>query len=132
MRAVMGEAGRGHQRGSNQGPRRWFRISMRTVHIASIVGLVGGVLFAVPLERLSSWAAATVLSGSLLIATDLADDRPYLRELRAMAMLLKLAILAVAYFVAPWRMVLLFAVIAISSVVSHMPGRLRYHRPFGD
>ena len=124
---VTGEADQSHQRGSNRGPRRWFRIGMRTVHIASIVGLVGGVLFSVGTERLAGWAAATFLSGSLL-----ADDRPYLRELRAFALVLKLAIVALAYLLDSWRVVLLFVVIAISTVVSHMPGRWRYHRLFGD
>jgi hypothetical protein len=44
---------------------------------------------------------------------------------------LKLVVLAAAMLLETQRVWLCFAVIAIGSVVSHMPGRLRHRRLFG-
>lgn len=105
---------------------RWFRISCRTAHLAGMCGLVGGLLFGVAAASLPPWLVATVLSGGLLAATDVYEEGPYFTEIRGAAMVLKLMLLVVAWAVPAACTGLLFAVIVLSSVVSHAPGKVRH------
>ncbi|MBI4701329.1 MAG: hypothetical protein HY744_09250 [Deltaproteobacteria bacterium] len=106
--------------------RRWFRIACRTAHLATMGVLVGGHVFAVAPDSLRPWLYATIASGAALMAPDLLEDWRYLRELRGASLLVKMAMVAAVAVFWEQRLLLLFAVVVLSSVVSHMPGRYRY------
>jgi hypothetical protein len=106
--------------------RRWLRIVARTAHILSGGVLVGGHLLAVAPDPLRPWLYGTLTSGALLWATDLGQGLGYLREVRALTVLLKIALVAAAAVAWEARVPLLVAVVLVSGVVSHMPGRYRY------
>ena len=112
--------------------RRWARTTLRTLHIATFGVLLGGVVLAVPYARYELWLIAAAASGALLTVTFLIEARPYWSEVRGIALLIKLtalllAITALSRFSA-W---LLLGVVALSAVVSHMPGRWRHLNVFG-
>ena len=114
----------------NKDRRRWLRISMRAVHLGGISGIVGGSWLEAEAAQLQPWLLAMLLSGSVLLLTEIDTGRPYLPEMRAQLMIVKGLLLAAAVWLPGWRLVLLLAVIGLSAVVSHMPGRLRHLRIF--
>ena len=107
--------------------RRWLRISFRSSHILCISVLVGGHFFATPAHALRPWLYAVIGTGAGLWATDLGQGWEYLREVRAVTVLVKLALVASVAWLWDWRVPILFAVVLLSGVVSHMPGRYRYY-----
>jgi len=113
------------------GATRWIRISSRTVHIGALAVVVGGEMFGADQQTLLPSLVLLGVSGGLLMATDLGGEHPYLREVRGMAVLVKLGLIAVSVWWVTGRLLLLFGVIALSSVVSHMPGRYRYYALWG-
>ncbi len=113
-------------------PLRWFRIACRTIHIATLAVVVGGEMFGASGDQLGVWMGGVVLSGMALMTTDLLGVEPYLRLVHGMAMVVKLVLLALAVWLVSARLALLFAVIVISSVVSHMSGRYRHIPLWGE
>jgi hypothetical protein len=108
--------------------RRWIRISSRTLHIATLSAVVGGTLFAASSEALRPWWIGLALSGLVLVATDLYSDKPYLHEVRGVAIMLKLVALGSMVVFDALEVWGLMALIALSAVVSHMPSKLRHRR----
>jgi len=88
--------------------------------------LVGGHVWGAPAEALRLWLIGAVLTGAGLMATDVVQNIGYLREVRGATQLLKVAMVASVALVWDYRVAILFAVVVISGVVSHMPGRYRY------
>ena len=106
--------------------RRWFRISCRSLHLLTTGVLVGGHVWGAPAEALRLWLIGAVLTGAGLMATDVVQNIGYLREVRGATQLLKVAMVTSVALVWDYRVAILFAVVLISGVVSHMPGRYRY------
>jgi len=105
---------------------RWLRTSLRTAHIAAFSGLVGGHVFDASSTQLTPWLYASIASGAALVALNLYQTTRWLREVRGVAIMFKLALLCVIPFWWQARIPVLFAIIVLSSYVSHMPGRYRY------
>jgi hypothetical protein len=90
--------------------------------------VVGGTLFAADSPLLRPWWIALVVSGLVLIATDLYSNKPYLRELRGVAIIFKLVTLTILVALDALDVWTLMALIALSSVVSHMPSKWRHRQ----
>ena len=103
---------------------------MRALHVGGLSGVVGGTWLGADPTALTPWLFATLSSGAVLLLTEIYAGRPYLPELRAHVMIAKALLLAGAVWLPGLRLGLLLAVIALSAIVSHMPGRLRHLRPF--
>lgn len=88
--------------------------------------LVGGHVFSTPADTLRPWLWATLATGAVLWATDLGQGAGYLREVRGVTVLVKLVLVASVALLWDWRVPLLFVVVVLSGIVSHMPGRYRY------
>jgi len=111
--------------------RRWLRTTLRTAHIATFGVLLGGVVLEVPYARYELWLYAAAVSGALLTATFLVEARPYWSEVRGVALLIKLAgLVLAATALSRFSAIILLAVVALSAVVSHMPGRWRHRNVF--
>jgi len=106
--------------------RVWVRIACRSAHILCIGAYVGGVLFDGPEPALRGWLHGAMLTGGLLIATDLHRSFIYLKEVRGLAMIGKLAALGASFALPDQRLALLVGIVVFSSVVSHMPSQLRH------
>lgn len=106
--------------------RRWFRISCRSLHLLSMGVLVGGHVWGASREALLPWLVGVVLTGAGLMATDVLQNVGYLREVRGATQLLKVVLVSSVALLWDYRVPILFAVVLLSGVVSHMSGRYRY------
>ncbi len=119
----------GERSSGNASPaRRWTRISCRAVHVAAMSAVVGGTIFGGSREAMRTSWVALLVSGMFLIATDLYSDKPYLREMRGVALLLKLVAVALMAALDTFNGWALMALIIYSVVFSHMPSRQRHRR----
>ncbi|MCB1756085.1 MAG: hypothetical protein KDJ38_11210 [Gammaproteobacteria bacterium] len=108
--------------------RRTVRTLLRTLHILAIGTLLGGHIFEQPVELLEPWLWASVISGLLLLATDMHASFEVFFQVHGLVVLLKVALLMLVPVFWEQRVWILIAVLVIGSVSSHMPGRFRHYR----
>jgi hypothetical protein len=106
--------------------RRGVRIALRAAHIFTAGTLLGGYIFDQPVAVLEPWLFGTVISGFLLLATDLHASLAVLLELRGLGVLVKLVLLALVPVFWDAHISLLIAALMIGAVTSHMPGKYRH------
>ncbi len=106
--------------------RRGVRIALRTAHIFSAGTLLAGYIFDQPASVLEPWLLGTVISGLLLLATDLHASFAVFFEVRGLGVLAKLVLLALVPLFWDARIWLLIAALVIGAVTSHMPRKYRH------
>ncbi len=106
--------------------RRGVRTVLRAAHIFTAGTLLGGYIFAQPISVLEPWLFATVISGFVLLATDLHASLTVLFEVRGLGVLVKLVLLALVPVFWEARIPLLLAALVIGAVSSHMPAEYRH------
>ena len=106
--------------------RRTVCIGLRAVHILASGVLLGGYIFAQPSAVLEPWLLATVISGILLLFTDLYASVAVLVEVRGIAVVCKVILLVLVPVFWDARIVLMIASLVIGAIVSHMPKRYRH------
>ena len=107
---------------------RALGIAFRTAHLAAFGVVLGGHVFDVEPPRLIPFLIMTIGSGAALMALELASTFAWLLTVKGVAVLLKLALLAMIPLFWDQRVALLLAVVAIASISSHMPARFRHYR----
>ena len=105
---------------------RAWNIGTRTAHILAFSVLVGGHVFGVAKEALMPWLCATLVTGAALSIIEAFPSWRWFYQGRGVLVLSKLALLAVVPYAWDYRVAVLFLVVVITSVGSHMPGRYRY------
>lgn len=110
--------------------RRAVRTALRALHLLTTGVLLGGHVFGQPRDQLIGWLWGSIISGALLLATDLHASFAVLCQVRGLLMAPKLVLVALVYFFWEARVPLLIAALVIGAVGSHMPGSLRYHLLF--
>ncbi len=106
---------------------RPLRTTLRTAHLIAFGILYGGHVYGVAPDRLLPALLATLATGGLLMALEVYRLPLWVVQLRGVATLAKILLVAA---VAVWwdlRIVFLTTAIIIGSVASHMPGRYRYY-----
>jgi hypothetical protein len=106
---------------------RVLRTTLRTIHLISVGALYGGHVFGVEKERLLPAFVAVLASGFVFVLFEVLRSPIWLVQLRGVATYLKLALLMSVEVFWEQRVLILTAVLAIGTVVSHMPGRYRYY-----
>ncbi len=106
---------------------RAIRTMLRTAHLLAFASLYGGHIYGVEPSRLLPALAATVASGAALVALEVYRTPLWLGQIRGIATLIKIALLAAVAVNWNLRLWLLTAAVVIGGVVSHMPGRIRYY-----
>ena len=106
---------------------RWFNIGFRTLHLIASSVLLGGHVFGVPAALLFRWLLLTAASGSGLIGLELFRSFRWLYLGQGSLVVLKVALTIAAGIWWEARVPLLLLVVAIGSVGSHMPARLRHY-----
>ena len=106
--------------------RRTIRILLRALHILTAGTLVGGHIFNQPLTILEPWLWATVITGLLMLLTDIHSSMAFFFELRGIAVLLKILLLLLIPFFWKQRVAILIAVLLIGAISSHLPKRYRH------
>lgn len=108
---------------------RWFNIFFRTVHLCGVAGVGGAFLYDVPVQQWKPFLGLTVVSGVFLMLLAIWENAIWLIQLRGVATLVKLAVLALAFYTG-MDATLLFITITISGVISHAPAKVRYYSMF--
>lgn len=106
--------------------RRGVRMGLRALHIFTAGTLLAGYIFNQPAAVVEPWLFATVISGFLLLATDLHASLAVLCELRGLTVLMKLVLLALVPVFWDARIALLIAALVIGVIGSHMPSEYRH------
>jgi hypothetical protein len=105
---------------------RPLQLVLRSVHIAAMALVLGGIPFGADFEALRLPILLTVISGVLLFTVDLAKDGGILVQGSGLAVLLKLALLGVGVLQPVHRLPWYLAATLVASVGSHMPGSWRH------
>ncbi len=106
---------------------RAWNVGARTVHLAATGTLLGGHVFGAAPDSLLPWLWAAIASGAVMLAVELYTSFDWLTQVGGLAVVLKLALLCAIPFAWPVRAPILFAVVAIAGVGSHMPGKYRHY-----
>lgn len=107
--------------------KRWTKISLRTLHLLSVAGVGGGILFGLDKYLWINYWWLALASGALMMLVDIVSNRIWLVQIRGLAIFFKLVLLAFLGINPTWDGYILAAVIIISGVVSHAPGKVRYY-----
>ncbi len=106
--------------------RRVIRIALRATHILCAGVLLGGWIFTQPVNELEPWLIATVLTGLLIMTTDLHASASVFFEIRGLAVILKIGLLLVIPFYPYFSIPVLVSALFIGVFASHMPKRYRH------
>ncbi|MBI4515591.1 MAG: hypothetical protein HY699_07225 [Deltaproteobacteria bacterium] len=106
---------------------RAVRIALRTAHLLAFGALYGGHIYDVAPQRLSAALWATVATGAALMAVEMYRSPLWLMQVRGLAAMAKIVIVAAVAVNWELRVALLSAAVIIGGISSHMPGRLRYY-----
>ncbi len=107
--------------------QRAWNLAFRTAHIAASGVLVGGHVFDQAPQRLLPWLGATVVTGAVLLGLESGLHLRWLRQGRGALVLAKLLVLGATPWLWDQRVPLLFVVIVLACIGSHMPARFRYY-----
>ena len=110
--------------------RRTTRSILRALHILSGGVLLGGYVFGEPEAALQLWWLAAVVSGVLLLCTDLHASFAVMIEVRGAIVVGKFALLLLVPLAGEHGVYLLAAVLMIGAIGSHMSGRYRHQLLF--
>jgi hypothetical protein len=99
---------------------------LRAAHVLPAAGLLGAHLFAVPESVAAPWWHATLLTGLVLLLLDLHESATFLLQIRGLVVIVKLVLIAVLPGLGGYAAWALGAVLLVSVVSSHAPGRVRY------
>ncbi|MEE8396391.1 MAG: hypothetical protein V3S29_10075, partial [bacterium] len=92
--------------------------------------LLGRVALGEPVAELSWPFWGTVVSGSVFVLVELHCSFVFLLQLKGLAVVAKMLLLAAAGFTSEGALGLLIVAIVIGGISSHMPGRFRYYSIF--
>ena len=114
-------------------PRRRFRhsrawnVTARTVHLAATGILLGGHFFGAPADALIPWLWTAIASGTVMFGLELYTSFDWLTQIGGLVVVAKVAVLCVIPFAWSARVPLLFVVVMMAGVGSHMPGKFRHY-----
>jgi xanthine/uracil/vitamin C permease (AzgA family) len=104
-----------------------LRTLLRTTHLIAAGALYGGHVYSVEAERLIPALVAVLVTGGAFLALEVYQASVWLVQIRGVATLVKLALVAAVGLFWELRVALLTVAVIVGGVSSHMPGRWRYH-----
>lgn len=107
--------------------KRWIKIGLRTLHLLSVAGVGGGILFEIDRSAWLGYWWLALVSGGLMVLVDIFSNPVWLVQVRGIVMYLKFLLLIFMGVYPSVDQQVLFVVIILSAVVSHAPGKLRYY-----
>jgi hypothetical protein len=106
---------------------RWWNIAARTVHLAATGILLGAHVFGVPADGLYSLLWTAIATGVVMILVEVYPSAHWTHQVCALFVYAKLALLCVIPWMWEYRAPMLLAVLALASVGSHAPRKLRHY-----
>jgi len=107
--------------------KRWTKISLRTLHLLSVAGVGGGILFGLDRGLWVDYWWLALVSGSVLMLVDIVSNPVWVVQVRGIVIFAKLLLLLLLGSDPVLDRWLLIAVIVRSAIISHAPGSLRYY-----
>ena len=107
--------------------KRWTKISLRTLHLLAVAGVGGGILFGLEKDLWVNYWWLAMVSGLLMMLIDIVSNPVWVVQVRGVSIFLKLVLLAFLGHYPNWDGTIVVAVIIVSAVISHAPGKLRYY-----
>ncbi len=107
--------------------KRWVKIGLRTLHLLSVTGVGGGILFEIDRSAWLGYWWLALVSGLLMMLIDIFANPVWMVQVRGLVMYLKFFLLILMGLYPPMDHQLLFIIIIISAAISHAPGNLRYY-----
>ena len=107
--------------------KRWTKIGLRTLHLVSVAGVGGGVLFALEKDLWLHYWWLALISGALMMLMDITANTMWVVQVRGVAIIVKLMLLVLLGLHPGWDNLLLVTIIIISAFISHAPGKVRYY-----
>ncbi|MCB1774079.1 MAG: hypothetical protein KDI88_10715 [Gammaproteobacteria bacterium] len=104
---------------------RWINIALRCLHLVGVAGMSGGFLFDLAASEWSFYWYLAIATGAALALLYLWNSATWLFELKGLAILFKLALLAIAAALPSLRGEVFVVVIVLSGLVAHAPARVR-------
>jgi len=112
--------------------RRWLKIGLRAVHVVFACGFLGSFVFDGGLAARGPWTAGVVASGMVLLLLDLHESAAVLLQVRGLVVAFKIAVLlALPWLGSAAQLGAVIAIVAVSVLSSHAPGKVRYHLVVG-
>lgn len=105
---------------------RPVQLLLRSVHIAAMAMILGGLPYGADFHALRLSILVTVASGVALFAIDLAKDAAFLVQGSGVAVLLKLGLLGGGLLQPTARLPWYLAATFVAAIGSHMPGAWRH------
>jgi len=105
---------------------RPLQLVLRSLHIAAMAMILGGLPFGADYRTLRGAILITVLSGAALLAIDLAKDAAFLVQGSGVALLLKLGLLGLGLLQPAARLPMYLAATFVAAIGSHMPRTWRH------
>ena len=103
--------------------KRWLKISLRTAHLVGFAGVFASILTST--EQNVYWGIM-IVSGLGLLSLEALSNFVWFVQIRALAMYIKLTLLACVFFYDEYAWHCLLAMIIISGMISHAPSSVRY------
>lgn len=107
--------------------KRWLKIALRTLHIFSVVGVGGAILFDVPFSQWVWYWYAAVATGVAMVTIDALSNFLWLVQIRGIVIYVKLSLLMLLGSNMLVNQLVLIAIVLMSAVISHAPGDIRYY-----
>jgi len=107
--------------------KRWLKIILRTLHILSVIGVGGAILFDIPFSQWAWYWYAAVATGVTMVAIDALSNFLWLVQIRGIVIYIKLGLLMFLGGNMLVNQLVLVAIIIISAIISHAPGDIRYY-----
>ena len=112
--------------------RRWLKIGLRAVHVVFACGFLGSFVFEGGLAARPPWATGVVASGMVLLLLDLHESAAVLLQVRGFVVAFKIALLiALPWLGSAAQLGAVIAIVAVSVLSSHAPGKVRYYLVVG-
>ena len=108
---------------------RWINIILRTIHLIGVAGVGGGFLYSSQQENWMPYLGLAVTSGIMMMCLSIWSNGMWLLQLRGVAMIVKLLLLALS-LISGVEASVIIVVIAISGIIAHAPGKVRYYKVF--
>lgn len=106
--------------------QRWVNITLRSLHLLGVAGVGGAFLYRAPESAWMPYLWLVVASGAAMAALQVWTHGVWLIQVRGLVIMLKLVLLALAAWAGAPRLGFFVTVIALSGVISHAPGNVRY------
>ena len=105
---------------------RWVSIVVRTAHMGTAAMLFGLALVPGAAGDSRLWLHLAIATGDVLVVLELLQDRRWLHRGKGLLGILHIGLFVVWQLRAAWTVPLLWAILVVGSICSHMPRRYRH------